>query len=229
MSDFLVIIDPGNGGTDPVTGLYVTPGASSPEWPGIPQVLGGVQNRDIAQRLAALLRQRGIPHTFTVHPGQWQDTPMEERARIANHFSVAYPQAILVSIHANARPGTEGKGLGVRCNLQNMQSRWVAASLQRALSAALPELNNRGLVDGTCSILNMATMPGALCEIGSLSSKEDVKAMRTASFRQRAAEGILEAIEAIAPEAYKPQRRRLLPLLLAGAAIAAIATLVAML
>jgi N-acetylmuramoyl-L-alanine amidase len=83
----VVIIDPGHGGRDPGKAGF-----------------GGVLEKDVAlavsHRLAALLRERG----YEVHMTRTTDTliALADRPRLANKWKAGRPQALFLSIHANA-------------------------------------------------------------------------------------------------------------------------------
>jgi N-acetylmuramoyl-L-alanine amidase len=91
----VVVLDPGHGGRDP--------GKAGP---------GGVLEKDIAlavsHRLATMLRQRG----YEVHMTRTTDTliPLADRPRLANQWKAGRPQALFMSIHANAATRASAAG-----------------------------------------------------------------------------------------------------------------------
>lgn len=225
MSDFLIIIDPGHGGINPSTGEYVTPGKRSPAWTDMPQIFEGVQNRDIARRFAALLKKKRIDFRFTVHPDDWRDVPLAERVQIANDLHKVYPDAIYVSIHANAFSNPDANGLEVYANIGATDASVLPGEIYRSLKAKLPELYARGIKEEAFYVLRNTTMSAALCEIGFMTNHEDAAKMNTAAFRQRAAQGLLEAILPYAPGA-KTGKPAIIPLILLALGILGIGAII---
>jgi N-acetylmuramoyl-L-alanine amidase len=91
----VVIVDAGHGGRDP--------GKAGP---------GGILEKDVAlavsHRLSAMLRERG----YEVHMTRTADTlvALADRPRLANKWKAGRPQALFLSIHANAASRTSARG-----------------------------------------------------------------------------------------------------------------------
>ncbi|MCK6649660.1 MAG: N-acetylmuramoyl-L-alanine amidase, partial [Bacteroidia bacterium] len=93
-----VLIDPGHGGM--INGVYQTAGKRSPKWGDLPQLFEGVQNRKIAAKLKELLKASNIPFMDVVDSES--DVSLGERVRKANAAFKQHPDAIYISIHADA-------------------------------------------------------------------------------------------------------------------------------
>jgi N-acetylmuramoyl-L-alanine amidase len=91
----VVVIDPGHGGRDP--------GRIGPN---------GLAEKDVtlmvAQRLAAVLRERGYEVHLTRENDRYVSLP--ERPKLANRWKGDRPVAVFLSIHANAAPSSAARG-----------------------------------------------------------------------------------------------------------------------
>src|SRR5271167_2962276 len=148
-----VVIDPGHGGVDP--------GAISPN---------GVYEKDIVLATAReFARQLAARRTFRVVLTRSTDEflPLRERVTRAR----AWRADLLLSIHADALPDTEMRGLSV-FTLSSQASDREAAAL------AISE--NRA----------------ALVELGCLTNSADERLLRQRAYQQRLARGLVRAVEA---------------------------------
>ena len=93
-----VILDPGHGGI--VNGLYKTPGKRSPKWKDLPQLFEGLQNREIVAIVKQKLTALSIPFTDIVD--SQEDISRPTRIQRANTCFKIHPEAVLVSVHADA-------------------------------------------------------------------------------------------------------------------------------
>jgi len=176
-ADKLVVIDPGHGGTEPGT------------------TFGGTKekdlNLDIAIRLNKLLEERGV-NTYLIRD---DDTfvGILERAYIANKLNAS----LFISIHNNSGPGT-ASGTEVLCFSKStspaFSSYRFAEILQSRLVSKLGTYNRGISLRPNLGVLRATTMPAALAEVAFMSNETELKKLQTASFRQKAAEAMCEAI-----------------------------------
>lgn len=113
MSKYIYIIDPGHGGINPGTGQPVTPGKRSPIWEDGSQYIEGVGNREIAEFLAACLKDAGIRYDFTVHPDNWRDLALHKRVNRVNKLVAQHKHCVVISIHSNASDNSTAHGFEV--------------------------------------------------------------------------------------------------------------------
>lgn len=101
---FYWILDNGHGGI--IDGEYQTEGKRSPAWKDkqMDQLFEGEFNRKVVKILSGLLENEDIPHTILV-PEQI-DISLEDRVRRVGRICRKHPNAVLVSIHANAGGGS---------------------------------------------------------------------------------------------------------------------------
>lgn len=92
----MVILDPGHG--------INTIGKRSPIWPDGTQLQEFEFNRDICRRVKSYLDHLKIPCIILVH--EIEDVSLPERVRRANDIYKQFPDAFVVSVHANAGGGT---------------------------------------------------------------------------------------------------------------------------
>ena len=105
-SGMFPVIDAGHGGVDPKTKEYTTGNAKRHHFTdaeGNPsyEILEGVINRGIAQKLIDLLKQFNIPYlenTVYTH----QDVSLKDRVRFANEEYATNKNVYFLSIHSNA-------------------------------------------------------------------------------------------------------------------------------
>ncbi|MCB9080733.1 MAG: N-acetylmuramoyl-L-alanine amidase [Lewinellaceae bacterium] len=111
-TDFLVLLDAGHGALDPM-GFYTTsPGKMFRHNQGVFHGGGwfyeGVFNRSIADRVALKLGQLNIRHVRLYHP--YLDVSLAQRVEKANWYHRYFPQALLLSTHANSSPNHNARG-----------------------------------------------------------------------------------------------------------------------
>ncbi|MEM6269861.1 MAG: N-acetylmuramoyl-L-alanine amidase [Bacteroidota bacterium] len=224
MSKPLILIDPGHGGIDPRTGIYVTPGKRSPKWPDMPQIFEGVFNRDIAHRLGKLLRRKGIPFQYIVDPDNWQDVPLGERTRKANTICAKHGECFYLSIHANGHSTPDAHGLetfsfeGANDSIRHNQVFF------EQLKLALKELAPRGAKVANFHVLRETKMPSVLVEIGFMTNPQNARYLNQPHFRERAAGALLSAIRKLYPS-LGGSGVPLVPLALAGLGLLSISAL----
>lgn len=174
--DKLVVIDPGHGGAET--------GAS----------YGGSKekdlNLDIAVRLNKLLEAKGI-NTYLLRDDD-SFIGVIERAYIANKINAT----LFLSIHNNAGFST-ANGTEVLCYggpTSGFSGHRFAQLLQNKLVSKLGTYNRGVNLRPGLGVLRTTSMPSALAEIAFLSNESDLNKLKSASFRQKAAEAMCEAI-----------------------------------
>lgn len=169
-----IVLDPGHGGHDPGT-----------------QALGLVEkelNLDIGLRAEKLLKNAGAKVIMTRSTDVFVTLP--GRSKIANSSGAD----IFVSIHGNsfngAAKGVETFWYG---KYEKQNSERLAHSLQDRVVPALGLIYRR-VAPGDFHVIRETKIPSALVEVGFLDHPGDAEKLRTATYRQRAAEGILLGI-----------------------------------
>lgn len=169
-----IVIDPGHGGNDP--------GA----------VANGLQEKDVVldvgQRAADKLRASGANVIMTRSSDQF--IALEERAAIANRANAD----IFVSIHANAAAATSATGTESYHFPTSTNGRRLAANIQNELVSHLGT-RDRGVKDANFSVLRNTAMPATLLELGFITNASEAERMKTASFRENAANAIHDGIQ----------------------------------
>ncbi len=203
MSHYVWILDNGHGGL--VNGAYVTPGKRSPVWPDGRQLFEGVFNRAVVALLSPQLTDAGIENRVLVP--EPQDIPLSERVARAARLHQDAPNAILVSVHANAGGGT---GWEVYTTLGQDHSDRLVGFFARAFQAEFPGLRVRAdFSDGDWDkeasfyILRNAPCPALLTENLFMDTLEpDCRILLEPDGPARIAKVHFEAIRAV--EAAKP-------------------------
>lgn len=181
---------------------------------------------DVTQRLGKLLHSRlGVEVVFTRTTDDY--LPLDQRADIANqaqadlfvsvhaNYSNSTNARGVETYYSNffAAPGSkeiekrENEGVVTPATvslsataLQEKieESRHLAASVQRALYAALapksPDIRDRGIKDAAFVVLTGTTMPAILTEISFVSSPADEHNLRSEAYRQQIAEALYKGI-----------------------------------
>lgn len=181
---------------------------------------------DVTQRLGKLLHSRlGVDVVFTRTADDY--LPLDQRADIANqaqadlfvsvhaNYSNSVNARGVETYYSNffAAPGSkeiekrENEGVVTPATvslsataLQEKieESRHLAASVQRALYAALapksPDIRDRGIKDAAFVVLTGTTMPAILTEISFVSSPADEHNLRSEAYRQQIAEALYKGI-----------------------------------
>ena len=165
----MIILDPGHGGL--INNKYVTPGKRSPKWMDDSQLFEGVFNRYVVCRLVELLRSEGICATNLVT--EQEDISLETRCDRANKLFDENPDAILISVHANAalHPGTAS---GYECFIYPGSERGaeIAETLLNEYGNEFPELGLRRYSphykykEANFKILRSVKCPAVLFETG---------------------------------------------------------------
>ena len=170
----IVVIDPGHGGRDPgaiaVTGIHEK-----------------IVNYDVAQKVAAILRRRGIEVVLTrqgdVH------IELEARAEIANRRNAD----LFVSLHADSAPSPSAQGFTVYvAEGASADSQRAARNIARAM--ATTGLENRGVRPAIYRVLVLNRRPAVLVEMGYLSNRQEALRLQDGAFQDKLAAAIATGI-----------------------------------
>ncbi len=174
-----ICIDPGHGGKDP-----------------------GAQSRDrrtnekdlvldIGLRLRSLLERAGAEVIMT----RSDDTfiPLDERAAIANRNSVD----TFVSIHINAleNHGAKLSVRGTQMYYRGEKSYPLGLTMQQNLSGILG-IGDFGVIDANYLVLRKTVMEAVLAEVAYISHPADLELLKNETFRENAARGLFNGLEA---------------------------------
>ena len=144
-------------------------------------------NRDIAQRLQAILKKYGIPTIFSCDLKIDKDTTLNARCKAANDAKAD----LFISIHANAYGNgsewTNPCGWEIYHYAGSTEGAKLAKSIH-AESCATLGLKDRGVKTGNFHVLKYTTMPAVLIEHGFYTNIEECEKLKDTSFRQSCAE-----------------------------------------
>ena len=187
-----VIIDPGHGGED---------GGASDKNGTLEKDL----NLSVAKKLENLFSSSGVNVIMTRNEdkllydpnsdfqGRKKILDMRERVRIVSENE----NAILISIHMNAFPQDQYKGLQVYYSDRNSKSKEIAEKVQSTVSSLLQRDNTRKIKCGKdIFLLDRVTSPAILVECGFLSNPEEAKMLSDNTYRDKIAFCIFYALSA---------------------------------
>ncbi len=174
LEDIKIVLDPGHGGR--------YPGAVGPTGLTEKEV-----NLNIAQRTARLCEQEGAGVMLT--RTEDKTTSLNQRVTIANNFSAD----IFVSIHSNGFSDSRANGIETYHYPSSSLGRTLAISIQKSKINKLG-LRDRGVKTAYFYVLRETKMPAVLSEIGFITNPVEEKLLKQDSFRQIAAESLLEGI-----------------------------------
>lgn len=188
---FTVVIDAGHGGED--GGAVSKSGMAEKDI-----------NLAIAQKLQQMLQANGIPVVMTRetdtllydrtvdYRGRKKALDLAARKKIGEETE----NSIFVSIHLNAYPQSQYKGLQVWYSPNNEQSRALAESIQSTVKECLQPENNRAVKQATSSIylLHHLQTPAVLVECGFLSNPEEARLLASDDYQNELAFLIFTAI-----------------------------------
>ncbi|MFZ5986311.1 MAG: N-acetylmuramoyl-L-alanine amidase [Bacillota bacterium] len=176
---FKVVIDAGHGGRDP--------GAT----------YGGIKeknlNIDIARRLNGLLKEEGIT-TYMTRTGD-SFIGLYSRSGLANRVNAD----LLVSVHNNAGyrrySGSMTLYYPSSSKTRGNLSSWdFAAIVQRNLSEELGSKDLGIIPRSNLAVLRTAKMPSVIAEVGYMTNENDLRRLKTSSYKQKAAEALKNAV-----------------------------------
>lgn len=170
----IVVIDPGHGGHDP--------GAI-----GITGVHEKIVNYDVAQKVTAILRRRGIEVVLTRQGDVFPE--LEARAEIANRRNAD----LFVSLHADSAPSPSAQGFTVYvAEGASADSQRAARNIARAM--ATTGLENRGVRPARYRVLVLNRRPAVLVEMGYLSNRQEALRLQNSAFQDKLAAAIATGI-----------------------------------
>ncbi|MDC2975760.1 N-acetylmuramoyl-L-alanine amidase [Prochlorococcus sp. AH-736-D23] len=173
---FLVIIDPGHGGTDP--------GAVG---------IRGIRETDVvlevSKILKKLLSEKGVK-VFLTRKNE-VDLDLPPRVSFANKMDAD----IFVSIHANASRGKRKDINGLETfYYRGWKGRLLAKKIQKQILRVSPGSPDRGVKQGRFYVIKNTRMPAVLVEIGFLTGRLDSRRLKQPTHRKRIAYAIAKGI-----------------------------------
>jgi len=173
----LIVIDAGHGGKDP--GAVFS------------SVYEKSLNLDIAKRLKELLTAKGYEFIMTRTTDKFVE--LADRAELANQKGAD----LFISIHNNSMPsGYSGVMTlySTRDIDEEFSSKDLANAIQTRMVKTLGTKDIGARERDNLVVLNKTTMPAVIVEVGCMSDSKELKELKKATFRQKAAKGIYEAI-----------------------------------
>lgn len=176
--EFLVILDPGHGGSDPgiVSG-------------------SGVNEKDIvfavAQAVAKLLAE-GAPCKVVLTRPDDRDLGLTERTSFANQSKAG----LFISLHAGGSPSPAARGFEVFTDTGKSaraagESQYYAEAAEKLLLSQTGA-PSRGVRKAPMRVLSGLDMPALLIELGMLTTPAEESVLASADFQQKAAAAIAE-------------------------------------
>ena len=169
----VIVLDPGHGGMD---------GGAC--W-------GGVREKNltlmIAQRVESVLRARGFRTAMTRRSDR--TVSLGARAAVAN----GYRSAMLVSIHCNADPRHQARGI------ETFYTGGAGYRLARSIHSRLDARTatpDRGVKRKGLTVLARSRCAAALVECGFMTSPSERRLLVTAAYQKRIAQAIADGITA---------------------------------
>jgi N-acetylmuramoyl-L-alanine amidase len=170
-------------------------------------------NRDVVQRIATLLTEKGVQFFEVVPEVDNVGNFLEERVNRANQLASVLPK-LFVSIHSNAAPAPFGQwsapsisGIETWHYHTSRNGKAMAKIFQQQLIKEMG-WKNRGLKsrpDGQFYVLRKTTMPAVLTENGFYNNKQQAAELMRPEIRQRIAEAHVAAIMEIERDGLKPE------------------------
>jgi N-acetylmuramoyl-L-alanine amidase len=170
-------------------------------------------NRDVVQRIATLLTEKGVQFFEVVPEVDNVGNFLEERVNRANQLASVLPK-LFVSIHSNAAPAPFGQwsapsisGIETWHYHTSRNGKAMAKIFQQKLIKEM-DWKNRGLKsrpDGQFYVLRKTTMPAVLTENGFYNNKQQAAELMRPEIRQRIAEAHVAAIMEIERDGLKPE------------------------
>ncbi|MGM9552400.1 MAG: N-acetylmuramoyl-L-alanine amidase [Clostridia bacterium] len=185
LGGYVVVIDPGHGGTDP--GAIYPIGSSNPS----------AREKDItlniALKIKAILTNAGVKVVMTREGDTYPTLP--ERVELANSINAD----LYVSVHCNAMENkNEIDGAQVYYHSSSATGKKIASIVYEKI-INYTGMTRRGIQDGSSLyVLKNTTMPAILTEGGFITNEKDRKYLNTELGRQAMAnaiaDGIMEAL-----------------------------------
>lgn len=183
-SDYLIMIDPGHGGTDP--------GAISP--------IDGTSEKDVILPVQRSLEAKLLAMGYRVV--KTNDTidsyiPVKKRAEMANSLR----PDVFVSLHANSAESQAAKGVEVlfcsedKCSNKEPNQQQFAEYVRDEIEAAIGR-KGRGIKNRPeIIVVGKTNMSAVLVEMGFLTDPEELSLMKTEAYQQQMVDAIIRAIE----------------------------------
>ncbi len=185
-NEFLVVLDPGHGGTDP--------GAIYPHGSKYPEAREKDITLDIALKVSATLKNAGINVVMTRSGDTYPTLP--ERVDLANSINAD----LYVSIHCNAMENKpEIDGAQVYYHSASESGKAIASIVYDKI-VKYTNMTKRGVQDGSSLyVLKNTKMPAILTEGGFITNEKDRAYLNSENGRQAVAnaisDGIMEALK----------------------------------
>ena len=176
LSGYHFIIDPGHGGKDS--------GAVRSE------VYEKTLTLSTAKKVEEQLRDKGASVTMT----RTDDTfiPVEERVQLSNSTTAN----AFISLHYNTFKDQSIRGIDTFYNNVD-ETQKLAETIQSSLVNHV-EFTNRGAKQASYQVLRENEQPALLIELGFISNSEERKLVRTDTYQEKAAKGIVSGFTSVA-------------------------------
>lgn len=202
-SKFLYLLDAGHGGI--IDGVYQTQGKRSPLFDDKKTILyEGVNNRDNATRMMALLIQNGFECKDIVNSNQ--DIPLAKRVQIANDLNKTR-KCVYISIHSDAQgdgttwqpasgisvytsPGQTKSDIFASLSIDALEEQFVNSVKWRKDEADKDEDKEENFY-----VLRETAMPAILMELGFHTNKEEAQRMLTNEWKDKLCKAILNTVK----------------------------------
>lgn len=197
-----IILDPGHGGINPLTGEYVTPGKRSLANDVDGSVFyEGVNNREFAKVWGEYLVANGYRVLYTVN--DWKDVSLSQRIRLINSWPFS-EKPLVVSIHSNAAASFDPipEGTEIFTAPGETKSDQFAKAWGSAFRKEFPNQKYRygsgptpDDKEGKLAICIQTTCPAVLIELDFFTNKNGRARLESADFKNRTAKVLLQAIQ----------------------------------
>lgn len=185
----IIILDPGHGGINPLTGKYVTPGKASRHEVDGSFYYEGVGNRKFAKEWAKILRTHGYRVEFTVDPDNWKDVPLYKRTAKVNQMAAQH-DVILFSIHSNGAASPHARGHEAFTFFGESEADKIAQIWLETFHARFPHVPLRkDMTDGDLdkeanfAVVRDTSCPAVLIELLFHTNDDDVRKLRDQNFQ----------------------------------------------
>lgn len=198
----LYLLDAGHGGL--INGVYQTAGKRSPKFDDGTVLYEGVNNRDNAKRIIALLTQHGFECKDIVNSDA--DISLSKRVKDANEIHKT-KKCVYISIHSDAMgDGTTwqpASGISVYTSKGQTKSDIFASLVIDALEEQFcntvkwrkDETDKDEDKEENFYVLKETSMPAVLLELGFHTNKEEAKKMLTEDWKNKVCNAILNAVK----------------------------------
>lgn len=201
-SKYLYLMDAGHGAL--INGVYQTAGKRSPKFDDGSILYEGVNNRDNAKRIIALLTQHGFECKDIVNSNE--DISLSKRVKDANALQKTR-KCVYISIHSDAMgDGTTwqpASGISVYTSKGQTKSDIFASLVIDALEEQFSntvkwrkdETDKDEDKEENFYVLKETSMPAVLLELGFHTNKEEAKKMLTEDWKNKICNSILNAVK----------------------------------